>query len=116
MFEELSKYSVNGRFLFFPDNNLKNVCNAPSDKAGIYLVYDMGVQPFTLIYIGQSGKVKKDGKIFIRKGGIKDRLVNGKTNRTPRKKYWTHLMKQQNIVSIEVNGMLLLMRRTLIVL
>jgi hypothetical protein len=30
-----------------------------------------------LIYIGISGRVKKDGSLFIRKGGMKDRMING---------------------------------------
>ena len=80
MLEELTKYQQNGRFQFKLQDKLQEVCNAPSDKSGVYLIYAVKKDKRELIYIGCSGKITKDGSMFIRKagfGGIKDRLING---------------------------------------
>ena len=73
MFEILNKYSHTGQFEFRVDDNLRYVCNAPTDKSGVYIVWTNE----QLLYIGRSGK-KENGVIVHRKcglGGIKDRLV-----------------------------------------
>ncbi|MGB4775219.1 MAG: hypothetical protein WBP45_08605, partial [Daejeonella sp.] len=47
------------------------------DKSGVYLIYKIVNGEESLIYIGSSGQRNKDGSLKTRKGGIKDRLVNG---------------------------------------
>jgi len=106
MFDELSKYSYNNHFFFKQRDNLKEVCNAPTDKSGIYVVYALKNGNVDLVYIGCSGKIEKDGSIFIRKaglGGIKDRLVNGhQFGKTPRRISWSNQMKLENIEALDV--------------
>ena len=67
MKKELNKYTDKGNFTLTIDDKLQLVCNAPNDKSGVYLVYDNNKE---LIYIGRSGRVKKDGTLFIRKAGL----------------------------------------------
>lgn len=106
MFDELSKYSYNNHFFFKQRDNLKEVCNAPTDKSGIYVVYALKNGNVDLVYIGCSGKIEKDGSMFIRKaglGGIKDRLVNGhQFGKTPRRISWSNQMKLENIEALDV--------------
>lgn len=63
--------------------------NAPTDKSGVYIEYTLKGGKIELNYIGRSGKIEKDGSMFIRKaglGGIKDRIVNGhQFGKTPRR-------------------------------
>ena len=107
MFELLSKYSHKGEFNFKVIDSLGKVCNAPTDKSGVYLVWD-ATNPFNkeLLYIGRSGK-KIDGQIIHRKaglGGMKDRLVNGhQFDKNPRKKIWPIIMEQTGIKQLSIN-------------
>ena len=39
MFDELDKYTENEHFFFKSKDNLKEVCNAPTNKSGVYIVY-----------------------------------------------------------------------------
>lgn len=106
MFDELKKYNQNDHFFFKPIDNLGQVCNAPTDKSGVYIVYALKGGRIELIYIGRSGKVEKDGSIFIRKaglGGIKDRIVNGhQFGKTPRKISWPKQILKENIEALDV--------------
>lgn len=107
MFEILKKYVDNGDFLFTLVDDLKTLCNAPTDKSGIYIVFDLKNKNNELIYIGRSGKLQKDGTMFIRKtglGGIKDRIVNGhQFGKIPRRKSWPQQMKKEKITSLKVH-------------
>jgi len=106
MFDELQKYRDCNHFLFKVTDNLTEVCNAPSNKSGIYLVYALGNGKVDLIYIGRSGKVTKDGKMFVRKtglGGIKDRLINGyQFGKIPRRKSWPIQMLSESIEALDI--------------
>lgn len=37
MFDSLKKYEQNGHFFFKQTDNLRQVCNAPTDKSGVYI-------------------------------------------------------------------------------
>ena len=106
MFDELKKYKTQNHFFYKATDNLKDVCNAPVDKSGVYLIYALAKGKVELIYIGRSGKKQKDGKIFIRKaglGGIKDRLVNGhQFGKIPRHKSWANQMRIENIDALDI--------------
>ena len=106
MFDELKKYKISDHFFCKSTDNLKNVCNAPTDKSGVYIVYALAKGKVELVYIGRSGKKEKDGTIFIRKaglGGIKDRLVNGhQFGKIPRHKSWINQMRNEEIEAIDV--------------
>jgi hypothetical protein len=105
MFDELNKYNNNNHFLLKSTDNLVNVCNAPNDKSGIYILYALEDKQVELIYIGRSGEIKSDGSIFIRKaglGGIKDRLVNGKQFGEARRNSWKIQMLKENIEVLDI--------------
>lgn len=105
MFDELSKYDHNDHFFFSPYDNLGQVCNAPTDKCGLYIIYALKNGRIELIYIGRSGEVKSDGSLFIRKtglGGLKDRLVNGKQFGSPRRNSWKVQMLTEKIEALDV--------------
>ena len=101
MFEILNKYSHTGQFKFHADDNLRIVCNAPTDKSGVYIVWTNE----QLLYIGRSGK-KENGVIVHRKcglGGIKDRLVNGhQFGKLPRRRIWPEKMREMGVSVLSV--------------
>ncbi len=39
MFDELEKYKSNGHFFFDEKDELENVCNAPKNGMGVYVVF-----------------------------------------------------------------------------
>lgn len=106
MFDELEKYEQNDHFFLKPTDELKEVCNAPDDKSGVYVVYALKNGRVELIYIGCSGKQEKDGSMFIRKvglGGLKDRIVNGHHfGKIPRRISWVNQMKLERIEALDV--------------
>lgn len=105
MFDELNKYSHNDHFFFKPTDNLGQVCNAPTDKSGVYIIYALKGGRIELIYIGRSGEIKSDGSLFIRKaglGGLKDRLVNGKQFGEPRRNSWKSQMATEKIEALDI--------------
>lgn len=106
MFDELKKYSQSDHFFFKQQDSLRTICNAPTDKSGVYLVYALKSGRIELIYIGRSGKVQIDGSMFIRKaglGGIKDRIVNGhQFGKIPRRISWLKQIEMENIEALDV--------------
>ena len=102
MIKELEKYKDTGSFTFTPFDKLKLICNAPVDKAGIYIIYALKAGQEKLVYIGRSGKKEMNGSLFIRKGGIKDRLVNGKRDGEKRVKFWTREMLTNKIELLKI--------------
>ena len=106
MFDELIKYKQNNHFFYTPTQSLKESCNAPVNRGGVYLVYALANGRTELVYIGCSGKKNIDGSIFIRKaglGGIKDRIVNGyQFGKTPRRISWPTQMLIENIEALDV--------------
>jgi hypothetical protein len=104
MFDALNKYKHAGHFSFSPSSNLRRVCNAPTDKSGVYVVYASKSDHKELVYIGCSGKVL-DRILYIRKaglGGIKDRLVNGKQFGEPRHCSWKRQMRHDKIEELDI--------------
>lgn len=77
MFGELTKYEQNNHFFFTTKKGLENLCNAPKNKSGVYIVYELKNGRTELVYIGSSGKVQNNGKIKHRNGGHYAKLVNG---------------------------------------
>src|ERR1044071_3252823 len=106
MTDELTKYKEHGHFFFQPTQQLRDVCNAPSDKSGVYIIYELRRGKVNLIYIGCSGRQKKDGTMFIRKaglGGLRDRLVNGhQFGKTPRRISWPIQMTTEGIEALDI--------------
>jgi hypothetical protein len=106
MFDELEKYKQKDHFFFKSTSSLREVCNAPNDRSGIYIVYALKNEKIELIYIGRSGKIEKDGSMFIRKaglGGIKDRIVNGhQFGKIPRRNSWPIQMIKEKIEALDI--------------
>lgn len=106
MFDELTKYKQNDHFIFKAGDSLRQVCNAPTDKSGVYIVLALKNGKIELIYIGCSGKITNDGSLLIRKaglGGIKDRIVNGhQFGKIPRRISWQKQIAFENIEALNV--------------
>lgn len=105
MFDELNKYKHNDHFFFEATQKLSKVCNAPTDKSGVYIIYKLARGKVEMVYIGSSGQKNKDGTIKTRTaglGGIKDRLVNGKQFGGSRKFTLPLMMKMQKIDALDI--------------
>jgi hypothetical protein len=100
---ELSKYSNCGRFRFTTRDRLSQVCDAPEQYGGIYLVYALKNNLSELVYIGISGRLDKvTGELVARKDGIKGRIVKGKRDGEPRKNFWIREMLREQIEALEI--------------
>ncbi|MDP9230928.1 MAG: hypothetical protein M3O67_09700 [Bacteroidota bacterium] len=51
MFDELTKYKHNDHFFFEATQKLPVVCNTPTDKSGVYIIYKLAREKVELIYI-----------------------------------------------------------------
>lgn len=107
MFDKLKKYKYNDYFHFKESDRLSKACDAPTDKSGIYIVYELKGSEEELIYIGRSGKKLDDGSMFIRGGklgGMKERIVNGhQFEKDARKRTWPKQMRQEGITLLKVH-------------
>ena len=105
MLELLDKYQHYGHFVFKRTDDLKDVCNAPDDRSGIYVVWTKFKDQRIIVYIGRSGRME-NGVIVHRKaglGGMKDRLVNGhQFGKVPRKRSWPEAMEHFGLSELEV--------------
>ncbi len=103
MFNELTKYRTNNHFFFTAKEELENVCNAPKDKSGVYIVYELKNGKIELVYIGSSGKIQNNGTIKHRNGGLYDRIVNGhQFGKVPRKKSWKQKLVDEKIEALDI--------------
>ena len=103
MFDELTKYNNNDHFFFTAEEELENVCNAPNNKSGVYIVFELKNGRVELIYIGSSGKVQNNGTIKHRNGGLYDRIVNGhQFGKIPRKKSWKQKLIDEKIDALDI--------------
>ena len=102
MFDELEEYKNNDHFFLSPDDNLEKVCNAPKNAIGVYLVYALKKGHVILVYIGSSGKIKRDGRIKPGNGGLYDSLVNENQFNEPKKLSWKIKMKKEKIDALDI--------------
>ena len=103
MFDELKKYQIKNHFSFSKDDVLGKVCNAPKDKSGIYIVFAIINETPELVYIGSSGKMRKNGSIKHRNGGLFNRIVEGKQFGKKRKLSWKNKLIEDNIESLDIH-------------
>lgn len=102
MFDELKKYKKNDHFFFSPTDSLEEVCNAPADANGVYVVYELKNGRITLVYIGSS---ERGGRVIIKDGfiGLKEAIVHGRNpGKTPRAQEWPVKMLSQNIDALDI--------------
>lgn len=69
MFDELNKYENWGHFSVSSHSKLAEVCNAPKQESGVYLVYELKNRQRELVYIGCSGKMNTARQLQTRKTG-----------------------------------------------
>lgn len=102
MFEELEAYTSNDHFFFDGRKPLSEVCNAPIDGVGVYLVYRLSNGRIDLVYIGSSGKVLQNGTMKVRNGGLYDRIVHGKQFGAARNRSWKNKLDLEKIDALDV--------------
>ena len=103
MYKEVKKFKIGGSFTFTPDQNLEEVCTAPDNGNGVFLVYAVDGETKELIMFGSTGTVQNDGTLKSKSGGLYDKIVNGQQfAKTGRKYTWPTQMKKENIVQLEV--------------
>ncbi len=102
MFDELKKYNSTDHFFFDGEKPLAEVCNAPKNASGVYVVYALTKGKVKLIYIGSSGKMQKNGKMKHRNGGLYDRIVNGKQFDKPRRVSWLEKLTDDQIDALDI--------------
>ena len=102
MYQELEKYKNNDHFFFDNTEALSAVCNAPKTKNGIYTVLELKDGRINLVYVGSSGKIQNNGKIKHRKGGLFDRIVNGKQFGKPRRTSWSDKLVKEKIDALDI--------------
>jgi hypothetical protein len=104
MYKELTKYKNQNHFIFDNSKDLGDVCNAPQNGSGIYLVYQVDGEDKELLFVGSTGTVHNDGEIKHRVGGIFDRLVNGQQfGKLSRRTAWPLQMIKEDIEVLEVH-------------
>jgi len=102
LFDEDSRYKINNHFFFSNEDDLAKVCNAPKDGSGVYIIYALARGKIELVYIGSSGKMQHDGRMKSRKGGLYDRIVNGKQFGEARKIAWAKKLEKENIDALDI--------------
>ena len=102
LFDELNRYEINDHFFFRSEDSLKEVCNASKQGSGVYLLYALAHGRVELIYIGSSGTMQKNGVLKHRKGGLFDRIVNGKQFEKQRRFSWPEKMNEELIEALDI--------------
>lgn len=103
MYKELKKYKTTKSFTFTVEDSLEEVCNAPENASGIFLVYAVEGEEKELIMVGSTGTIQNDGTLKSKNGGLYDKIVNGhQFAKTGRKYSWPAQMKLENIARLEV--------------
>ena len=104
MFDILNKYKTNDHFFFKPTDSLEEVCNAPDDKDGVYLVYELKNGGINLVLVGASGE--KIPGYAIKEGllGLKTAITSGSGSewKNPRKQAWPVKMLSENIDTLDI--------------
>lgn len=102
MFDELDKYKKNDHFFLTSEVNLKKVCNAPKDKSGIFLVYELKYGRIELVYIGTSSILNYDGETNANETNLYNTIVNGIQFDAPRHWSWKQKIIDEKIDAFDV--------------
>ena len=103
MYKEVKKFKIGGSFTFTPDQNLEEVCTAPDNGNGVFMVYAVDGETKELIMVGSTGTIQNDGTLKSKSGGLYDKIVNGQQfAKTGRKYTWPTQMKKEDIAQLEV--------------
>jgi hypothetical protein len=104
MFDILNKYKKNGHFFFNPTDLLDEVCTAPDDRDGVYVVYELKNGRVTLVHIGSSGEKIPDYAIKEGLLGLKTAIISGTESewKNPRRERWPIKMLSENIDALDI--------------
>lgn len=102
MFDELDKYKINDHFFFSSTEDLEKVCNAPKDKSGVYVVYELKYGRIELVYIGTSSTLNYDGVTNANEANLYDDIVNGIQFDAPRHWSWKQKLIDEHIDAFDV--------------
>ncbi len=103
MFDQLNKYKTQGHFFFNATDSLEEVCNAPDDKDGIYLIYQLKDGHVDLVFIGSSGE--KIPGYAIKEGlvGLYTDIIYGPpSQKSLRAQAWPVKMLTENIDALDI--------------
>ncbi|MGZ3871819.1 MAG: hypothetical protein ACXVJD_02810 [Mucilaginibacter sp.] len=102
MFDELLKYKSNDHFFYQSTDSLEEVCNAPADKDGVYIVYELKGGRINMVYIGSSESGSQ--AIFKeRLAGLSKSIINGpEPEKAPRTQTWPIKMMVENIDALDI--------------
>ncbi len=109
MFDELAKYKIKGNFFFQATDSLDEVCTAPAEKYGVFLVYALHSGKVELVYVGKTGlfldeKSAKDERLSKIQDGLRENLVEGlHFDETKRKYCWPVQMLIENIEVLHIH-------------
>lgn len=102
MFDELEKYKTNDHFFFQATDALEQVCNAPDDKDGVYIVYELKNGSVDMVYIGTSG-IRVSGYLKDGLFGLKKAITNGvPSDNEIRSQSWPVKMLSENIDALDI--------------
>jgi len=103
MFDQLNKYKFKDHFFFTATDSLEEVCNAPDDRDGVYIIYELKNGKVNMVYIGASG-IKIPG-YAIREGlvGLQTTILYGpESEKTPRSQSWPVKMLSEGIHALDI--------------
>jgi hypothetical protein len=107
MFDELEKYSRNGNFFLQATDRLEEVCNAPRDHFGVFLVYALRKGKVELVYVGKSGFHVTGAKAVLDTSmhdGLRENLIEGlHFDETKRKNCWPVQMLIEDIEALHIH-------------
>ncbi len=77
MFDELNKYKNNGHFFYDGKALMKEVCNAPEEGIGVYIIYRLAHGNIDLVFIGSYGKVIQNPTLEVTEKGLIKEITKG---------------------------------------
>lgn len=77
MFDQLHKYKENDNFFLTPETELETECNAPKDKLGVFLIYELKFGRIELVYFGSTEIKDLETSTSGSISSLYDTIVNG---------------------------------------
>jgi hypothetical protein len=102
MFAELDRYKKKDHFFFTLNDKLKDVCNAPADKGGVFVIYALKNGRIELVYVGCAGRKIWDGSLFLQKGGLRGMIMNRHQFGKTAKVSWPVQMLAEGIEALDI--------------
>ena len=102
MFDALNKYKIHDHFFLTATGSLEEVCNAPDDKDGVYIIYELKNGHVTMIYVGTS-EAHSIGYSKDSLFGLKQAILKGvPVENEPRSQSWPVKMLSENIDALDI--------------